>query len=117
MNGQEAAATGRDEPVIPEVTAAALDIDGAGENLQLVDVREPEEWATGRIAGAIAIPLGDLPDRLDELDPARAVVTVCRSGGRSAVAADFLLAAGFADVRNMTGGMLAWDEAGRPIVV
>lgn len=116
MSRRDAAESAGVEPMTPEITVGELAGEGAGERLQLVDVREPEEWKTGRIAGAVLIPLGDLPTRLGELDPARSVVTVCRSGVRSAVAADFLAAAGFADVRNLTGGMLAWEEAGQPTV-
>lgn len=78
---------------------------------QLVDVREPDEVAGGTLPGARNIPLGELPDRLAELDPARRVVLLCRSGNRSGAAAEFLTASGFDDVVNLTGGMLA-VEAG-----
>lgn len=80
-----------------------------GENGQLIDVREPSEAAAGTIPGAVNIPLGELPSRLGELDPARPVVLLCRSGARSGHAADFLSANGFADVTNLTGGMLAYN--------
>lgn len=83
-------------------------VDGA---TQLVDVREPDEVAAGTLPGAVNIPLGDLPHRLDELDPSRRVVLLCRSGGRSGRAAEFLAAQGFRDVVNLTGGMLAVADA------
>jgi len=86
---------------------SALGTDG-----QLVDVRQPEEVADGSLPGAINIPLGDLPDRLGELDPARRVVVLCRSGGRSTNACQVLTAAGFGDVVNLAGGMLAYAKEG-----
>ena len=84
--------------------ATAVGADG-----QLVDVREPAEVAEGTLPGAINIPLGELPSRVAELDPSRRVVVLCRSGGRSTQAAEFLTAAGFADVVNLSGGMLSLE--------
>ncbi len=78
-----------------------------GDDAQLVDVREPGELAEGFLPGSLNIPLGELRDRFAELDPTRRVVVLCRSGGRSAQAAEFLTAAGFADVVNLRGGLLA----------
>lgn len=81
--------------------------------VQLVDVREDSEVAQGRIPGARHIPLGQLGGRLAELDRERPVVAICRSGNRSARAAELLTAAGFT-CDNMVGGMLAWQAAGLP---
>ena len=78
---------------------------------QFIDVRQPDEFATGAIAGAINIPLGELPIRMQELDPQRRTVVVCRSGGRSSQAAEFFSRAGFGDVVNLDGGMLAFSAA------
>lgn len=78
-----------------------------GPSGQLVDVREPAEFATGTLPGAINIPLLELPDRLAELEKNRRVLLLCRSGARSANAARFLAASGFIDVVNLEGGMLA----------
>ena len=78
---------------------------------QFIDVRQPEEVATGAIDGAINIPLGELSIRVHELDPQKRTVVVCRSGGRSSQAAEFLTGAGFADVVNLDGGMLAYSGA------
>lgn len=100
---------------IPELTVETFINRRAAPPPQIVDVREPEEWAAGRIAGALLIPLGELPERLAEIDPARPVVAVCRSGRRSLDATEFLIASGFADVHNLAGGMLAWVEAGQPV--
>ena len=77
---------------------------------QLVDVRQPDEVAAGTLDGATNIPLDQLPVRLDELDPTRRTVVLCRSGGRSTRAAEYLTTAGFADVINLDGGMLAYNE-------
>lgn len=77
------------------------------EGAQFIDVREPEEVAAGTLPGTTNIPLGELPDRLSELDPNRRVVLLCQAGGRSTKAAKQLTAAGFTDVINLDGGMKA----------
>jgi rhodanese-related sulfurtransferase len=77
----------------------------------LLDVREPDEWAAGHAPDATFVPLGTVPARIDELPRDRSIVVVCRSGGRSARATEFLAAQGF-DVVNLSGGMKAWAEAG-----
>ena len=82
---------------------------------QVVDVRYPNEWEAGHIDGAVHIPGDYIFDRVGELDPNRPVVTVCRSGSRSAEAAEELTGEGF-DVRNLDGGMQAWAAAGLPFV-
>jgi sulfur-carrier protein adenylyltransferase/sulfurtransferase len=74
----------------------------------LLDVREPNEYAICNLGGFL-IPLNDLPRRIQELDPQRETVVYCRSGGRSAMAVEFLLANGFKDVKNLAGGILAWS--------
>lgn len=80
----------------------------------VLDVREPHEWAAGHIEGAIHIPLGELPSRLDELDPQKPTLVICHLGGRSARATQWLQTQGF-DATNVAGGMDAWEAAGRPI--
>jgi rhodanese-related sulfurtransferase len=87
----------------------------AGEPVQVVDVREAAEWAGGHIPQATHIPLGQLQRRLSELDRDRLIVTVCRSGNRSAHAAVALQQAGFNAVENLDGGMVAWSRARLPI--
>ncbi len=82
-----------------------------GSEGQLIDVRQPDEVAVGTLPGAVNIPLDTLPDRLDELDRSRRVVLLCRSGGRSTSAAELLTAAGFTDVVNLAGGMLAFADS------
>jgi rhodanese-related sulfurtransferase len=86
----------------------------AAPRVQIVDVREPAEFEgpLGRIPGSRLIPLGELPQRVDELSRERPVVTVCRSGARSARAAIILGKAGFPHVANLAGGMLRWRTEG-----
>lgn len=80
----------------------------------LLDVREPDEWAEAHVDGARHVPLGDLdPARVPQDAP---VVAMCRSGRRSGQAVQALLAAGHPDVVNLDGGVLAWQEAGLPLV-
>ena len=87
------------------------------DRVQILDVREPEEFtgALGHIAGAKLIPLGSLTGRFPELDKARPVVAVCRSGARSAQATVLLRTAGFAKVANLSGGMLRWRGQRFPV--
>lgn len=82
----------------------------ADPSLQLLDVREPQEWAINRIEGAIHIPMRTVPARAGELDPARPLVIYCHHGTRSALVQDHLRKQGFADVRNLTGGIDAWSR-------
>lgn len=79
------------------------------EDVSIIDVREEEEVAQGKISGATHIPLGELPDRLDEIDQSKEHILVCRSGGRSGKAYQLLDKEGY-NVRNMTGGMLEWKD-------
>lgn len=80
------------------------------DNLQIVDVRNPGEVAEGMIAGAVSIPVGQLPDRTGELDPSRPTVVYCAGGYRSSVAASLLRSRGFNDVSDILGGYGAWIE-------
>lgn len=99
---------GRRDEGVPAIDAAqAAQRLGAGEECIALDVREADEWEEGHIPGAIWIPLRELPSRLHELPKDREIIAVCHSGGRSARAAKFLIAAGFRAV-NLRGGMLAW---------
>jgi sulfur dioxygenase len=85
--------------------------------VQILDVREPEEFAgpLGHIRGAIPIPLGALAERAAELAHDRPIVAVCRSGGRSAQATAILREAGFNDTANLAGGMLRWRSEGHAV--
>ncbi|MDZ5471270.1 rhodanese-like domain-containing protein [Bacillus sp. 31A1R] len=79
-----------------------------GEKLNIIDVREVDEVEAGKIPGAVNIPLGLVEFRKQDLDKSVEYVVVCRSGGRSGRACQFLENQGF-NVINMTGGMLAWE--------
>ena len=81
----------------------------------ILDVREQDEYDAGHIAAATLIPLGTIPQRLDEIPRDKTVIAVCRSGNRSSQATDFLRSQGFDNVHNMDGGMNAWGQAGYPI--
>ena len=85
--------------------------------VQILDVREPEEFSgpLGHIHDATLIPLGALAERAAELAKDRPIVAVCRSGSRSAQATVILREAGFADVANLSGGMLRWRAEGHPV--
>lgn len=102
-------------PSVPTILPAqAAPLVASGRAL-LLDVREPVEWAEARIPGAIHLPLGELPARLDEIARDRKVILQCRSGNRSRAAAEILLAAGFADVANLEGGIVRWAREGHPV--
>jgi len=102
---------------IPEITArdlkARLD---RGDDLYILDVREPHEYQIGKIDGSHLIPLGDVPRRVNELDSSREIVAMCRSGKRSADAIRFLQQAGFRKLWNLKGGILAWSDDVDPSV-
>ena len=82
---------------------------------QLIDVRPYPDFAIGHIRGAQLMPLDEIPRRLDEIDRARPVVLVCRTGKRSAQARETLDAAGFDQASELAGGILAWQQAGLPL--
>jgi rhodanese-related sulfurtransferase len=80
----------------------------------MVDVREQQEWDAGRIAGAVHLPLSELPDRWKELPDADCTVFICRSGGRSQAAAEAFAAAGRSGCINLVGGVQGWVQASLP---
>ena len=109
---------------IPEIDVEALAARQSDGSCLHIDVREPDEWARGRIPGVVLVPLGSItsdiaakvfegaitPDHLDQ-----PIVVSCRSGQRSLVGADTLRQMGFRDVVSLAGGIIAWQVAGRPI--
>ncbi len=101
---------------VPEISVTDLEeVRGREAPVQLVDVREPDEFGAGHVAGAVLVPLGSLHLRLHELDRDRPTYVICQTGSRSAVATRMLVQAGFRDVRNVAGGTLAWWTSGRPL--
>lgn len=87
-----------------------------GDKFVLVDVREPHEYQIARIPGSVLIPLGELPKRLNELNPQDEIVMHCKMGGRSAKAVDLLKQNGFPKVINVKGGITAWSDKVDPTV-
>ncbi len=112
MLGFNAAKAGTDplELISPQEASALT----AEKKAIIIDVREDSEWNTVHIPGALHIPLAQLSTRLSELQPYKnsAIITQCRSGARSAKALDILKSAGFSQVQNMEGGLIAWNNAG-----
>lgn len=107
--GSDAAPTGGDGAV-PEISVAELKQKVEGrEPFVLLDVREPHEYEIARLASARLIPLGELPDRLAELERESDIVVHCHSGMRSARAVQLLRGAGFSKAKNLTGGIDAWS--------
>jgi sulfur-carrier protein adenylyltransferase/sulfurtransferase len=96
----------------PEITAEELrrELDERGSGLVLIDVREPHEWEIAHIEAAQLIPLGQLPERLGELDGHAEIVTHCHHGARSMKALGILKGAGFNRVRSLAGGIDAWAD-------
>lgn len=99
---------------------AAVDVTEARHQLDshdalLIDVREPDEWAAGHVAGAKHIPLGQLPSRLAEVPRDREVLLFCRSGNRSGTATALLREQGYDRAMNVEGGITAWQRAGFPV--
>jgi molybdopterin/thiamine biosynthesis adenylyltransferase/rhodanese-related sulfurtransferase len=113
IRGEEAPSTVTN---IPEITArelkARLD---HGDDIYVLDVREPHEYQICNLQGHL-IPLGELPQRVHELDSSREIVAHCKSGKRSAQAVEFLRGAGFKKVQNLKGGILAWSDEVDPSV-
>jgi len=112
---------------ITEVTAEEVDLLlEENEEILLIDVREPEEYAAGHIPGALLIPRGTLEaaadphnkKRVDALCEARdcMIILYCESGGRSALATDTLQYMGFSQVRNLAGGCVLWEAEGLPLI-
>jgi len=99
-------------PEIDVEALAALQAQG----VPIIDVREVDEYVEGHVSGAVLIPLGEVPDRVGEIPADAPVYIICKSGGRSMRAAEFLNAQGF-DTTNVAGGTMAWIDSGRPVVV
>jgi adenylyltransferase/sulfurtransferase len=101
-----------------EITALELKTRlDAGDQLQLIDVRQPDEYAFAKIEGTRLIPLGEIMARKDEIDRSRPAVVLCKMGGRSARAIEALERSGFdGDLINLRGGITAWSNDVDPSV-
>ena len=97
--------------LVPTVTVADVTDD-----VYLLDVRDPDEWAAGHAPTAVHLPMMEIPGRIGELPTDRDIVVVCRVGSRSAQVTAYLIAQGRDRVTNLDGGMSAWHAAGRTMV-
>jgi sulfur-carrier protein adenylyltransferase/sulfurtransferase len=87
----------------------------AGEDLMILDIREPYEYQIANIGGTL-IPMNEVPRRLAEIDREREIIVQCRSGARSQRIAEFLAAQDYPNVKNLAGGILAWADQIDPTV-
>ena len=102
-------------PGVPSVSVQeAAELQGGEAGALIVDVREPNEYNQIRAKGAVLLPLGRLNGRVKDLPRDREILLMCRTGGRSANATQFLAANGFENVTNVNGGIEAWYQAGLP---
>jgi adenylyltransferase/sulfurtransferase len=115
--GNETPTTAETGPAMQEITARELKAKlDRGDDFTLVDVREPHEFAIGRIPGSKLIPLGQIEERANELDSNQEIVLHCKMGGRSARALEALQAKGFKRLINVKGGITAWSDDVDPSV-
>jgi rhodanese-related sulfurtransferase len=111
---------GPNAPALSQITAEELyeRLNSDDSPAILVDVRTPQEFhgRTGHVPGATLMPLGELINNIQELDQYKdeEIAVICHSGSRSMMASQLLVRAGFSDVRNLTGGMIAWHRKGYP---
>lgn len=98
---------------VPEIEIDELAARGSATTV--IDVRQPDEYESGHVPGAVLIPLAEVPDRLGEVPTDEPVYVICQSGGRSRRASEFLVAQGV-DATNVAGGTKAWIESGREVV-
>jgi rhodanese-related sulfurtransferase len=103
-----------DDDAVPQADIATVP-PNFDESVILLDVREDDEWQRGHAEGALHIPMGQIPNRIAEIDSAAALYVVCQGGGRSQRVSQYLAQNGYAPV-NVSGGMMAWAGAGRPVV-
>jgi rhodanese-related sulfurtransferase len=96
--------------MVNEISAAdaARELEDKPHETVLLDVREPVELTQASVAGALHIPMGDIPARIADIDRDKNIICMCHVGGRSAQVAAYLSAQGFPQVLNMTGGIEAW---------
>ena len=100
-------------PITPTIEIDDLDALLTRSAVNVLDVRDPWEFALGHVPGAIHVPMQELPARLAELSHDKPYAVICASGGRSQGATDFLLARGFAGAVSVWGGTSAWARSGR----
>ena len=99
---------------VQQMDVATLARVAGDRDLQVIDVRNPDEWSEGHLPGATHVPLAALPASIDSLDSSARIVLHCKGGGRSSIATSLLQARGFANVTNLAGGYEGWVAAGLP---
>jgi hydroxyacylglutathione hydrolase len=102
---------------LQEVDAPGLESIADDPDVEIIDVRNPDEWSHGHLPGATHVPLAALPERIASLDSSARIVLHCKGGGRSSIATSMLQARGFSNVSNLTGGYEGWVAAGLPTEV
>jgi rhodanese-related sulfurtransferase len=100
----------------PSIDIAELEARIAAGGVRVLDVREPDEFRSGHLPGAIHVPVRRLPERLDKLKRDKPYAVICQSGNRSRGATNLLLDSGFEGAVSVRGGTGAWARSGRPIV-
>jgi hydroxyacylglutathione hydrolase len=105
---------GEDRPVGQVAQMSVADLAHKRGGMVVLDVRGRNEWDAGHIPGALHIPLGELAERIPELPADQPIAVHCQGGGRSAIAASLLQAAGRQEVSNLTGGFGEWSKSGLP---
>ncbi len=98
-----------------EAPELAQRLDDQSEGIRVIDVREMNEFTTGSMPGAEAMPMASIPVRMDELQQDKELIIICRSGARSAQVCMFLQQQGFENVFNLRGGLMSWARLGLPI--
>jgi len=102
-------------PGVPAVSVQdAAELQGGETGALILDVREPNEYTQIRARGSVLLPLGRLNSRVKDLPRDREILLMCRTGSRSQNATQFLASNGFENVTNVSGGIVAWDQAGLP---
>ena len=102
-------------PAFEQVPVTELPDDFTNEvDKVLLDIREPDEWRDGHIRGALHIPLGQVPERIDEIDPDAEAFVICRTSGRSFRMLEYFEHVG-RDAVCVEGGMVAWEASGKPV--
>lgn len=100
----------------PQIDVAELDTLLKAGSVRVLDVREPSEFKSGHVPGAINVPVKRLPEQVDRLKHDKPYAVICQSGSRSKGATNLLLDHGFEGAVSVRGGTGAWDRSGRPIV-
>jgi rhodanese-related sulfurtransferase len=102
-------------PSVDVTEASSRTGTGASDGPLIVDVREPDEVAQVRVAGATLVPMSGFTEQAAELPKDRPLLILCASGARSAAVTGYLLRSGWSDVANIDGGIKAWERAGLPV--